>query len=185
MKKTGGIVSAMLALMCMNLYAQQKAKTPADKQPEKKVARKAFEPPVYLGLSDKWNGTLSKKDFTDLMKQGLTSKDSLGRQYKVISFLFTYAERNLYEDSVGNLVVKPDFSTTFCNGDTLPEILTRNIPASESKVNEATPGLYQRVKAGDTVYFDRISVVHYTPNTPLPPDSTAMLGRHMNFQITK
>ena len=119
------------------------------------------------------------------MKQGLTSHDSLGRTFKVIGFNFTYAERNLYEDSIGNLVVKADFSTTYCHGDTLPEILTRYIPASMSKTNEETPGFYQRVKPGDTVYFDRISVLRFTPNSPLPPDSAAILGRAMKFVITK
>lgn len=187
MNRTGSLIVALSMVACVSVFAQQKAKSAAGtKQPEQKaVPRRVLEPQVYLGNSANWGGTIQKNTFRELMKQGLTSKDSMGRQYKIISFNFTYAERNLYEDSVGNLVVKADFSTTYCHGDTLPDVLTRYIPASQSKIGEESPGIYQRVKAGDTVYFDRISVLRYTPNTPLPADSLAIMGKGMKFTIVK
>jgi hypothetical protein len=175
-------------MACASAFAQQKAKSAPDKKQAEKqqpAVRRIFEPPVYLGNSTNYGGTIPKNAFIELMKQGLTSKDSLGRLYKVSSFNFTYAERNLYEDSVGNLMVKADFSSLYCVGDTLPETITRYIPASQSRVNEETLGIYQRLKAGDTVYFDRITVLKYTPNATLAPDSTAILGRGMKFVITK
>lgn len=189
MNRTGSLIVALSAMACASVLAQQKKKNAPEKQPqqpEKTVApRKVLEPQAYLGNSANLGGNIQKTTFTDLMKQGLTAKDSLGRQYKVIGFNFTYAERNLYEDSVGNLMVKADFSTTYCHGDTLPEVLTRYIPASQSKIGEESPGIYQRVKAGDTVYFDRISLLRHTPDAPLPPDSTAILGKGMKFVIVK
>ncbi|MES2704750.1 MAG: hypothetical protein V4649_19065 [Bacteroidota bacterium] len=183
MKRTGSLFAVILLLVCINLLAQQKGKNAAAGAAPK--ARRMTVPDVYLGNSEVREGTIPKKQFSDLMKQGLTSRDSMGRTYKVVSFNFTFGERNLYEDSIGNLQIKTDFASMYCHGDTLPDVLTRYIPASQSKINEETPGFYQRVKAGDTIYFDRISVVRYTPNAPLPPESDAILGRKMKLVITK
>jgi hypothetical protein len=62
----------------------------------------------------------------------------------VTGFKFSYAARNMYEDSVGNLISVVDFNSEYCFGDTL----TPGIKTS----------LSYRTKAGDTAYFDAIDV---------------------------
>jgi hypothetical protein len=62
----------------------------------------------------------------------------------VNGFLLTYGERNLYEDSVGTLMVLTDLLTQPCDGDTLNTYVLDNIT--------------DRSKKGDTVYFDQITV---------------------------
>ncbi len=57
---------------------------------------------------------MTKQDFTRYLKQGLTSQDSLGDKYRIISFDFIYGERTLYEDSIGTLKVYTDMNTSFC-----------------------------------------------------------------------
>ncbi len=62
----------------------------------------------------------------------------------VSSFAFTYAERGVYEDSVGNPLLLTDYLTEYCLGDTLSQNIKLLLPP--------------RVKAGDTVYISDIKV---------------------------
>ena len=150
-----------------NVRAQQ-----ADKKPAKKAPVKIFAPDVYLGRTDYRWGPLAKTLVDTLLKQNITSRDSSGKTYKVISFDFTYAERKLYEDSVGNLMIIPDYLHEHCDGDTLTGDIKNN--------------LFSRTKAGDTVYFDNVLVVRFKGKTNKPmPDSTAFLAKGMKFEITK
>ncbi len=102
---------------------------------------------VFLGNSNLSDVDLriSKKVFDSLMKQGLTSRDSSGVPFQFHGFMFTYGERNLYEDSIGNLMVITDLLTEYCDGNKL----TENIAS----------GLFQRTKKGDTAYIDDIKLV--------------------------
>jgi len=97
------------------------------------------------------------------MKQGLWGRDSSNVEYKVTSFNFTYAERNVYEDSTGNPIILSDYMIEHCDGDTV----SATIAAS----------LYQRTKAGDTVYIDQITL--------LRPDSVGAMGKSLKVVIGK
>jgi hypothetical protein len=153
--------------MGITLFAQQ-AKT----QPEHAAQRKILKPTTYLGKSDNSRGALQKNTFINLMKQGLSSRDSSGKMYQVVSFDFTYAEMSLYEDSLANLIVVPDYSSNHCHGNSLPEGIADSF--------------YERIKPGDTVYMDNVLVVHYKNKNRDPlPDSTAFLAKGMKFLIVK
>ncbi len=156
MKRTYHILILLLATFAVAASAQTKDK-------EKKEVPKPKPIPVYLGHTDKSGGNISVNEFNTLVKQGLTSKDSLGREYRVDGFLLTYAERNLYEDSVGNPVWLTDFLSEICYGDSLSTFLKQNIT--------------ERSKPGDTVYFDQISVIS--------PEGRGAKGKGMRFELTR
>ena len=118
---------------------------------------------AYLGRSDYNNGDISKRTFDSLLRQGLTARDAQGTMLKVDGFTFSYAERNLYEDSVGKLMVLTDFFSEFCPGDTVSRGVSLNI--------------YYKTKPGDTAYFDNIKV--------LLPDGRPVGTKGMKFVLTK
>lgn len=157
MKRTYHILILLLALFAVHAIAQTKDKDKKDQKPKPKPI------PVYLGHTDLSNGKISVSEFKTLIKQGLTSKDSLGRPYRVDGFLLTYAERNLYEDSVGKLMWVTDFLSEICYGDSLTTFLKQNIA--------------ERSKPGDTVYFDQITVIS--------PEGKGTHGKGMRFALTK
>ena len=162
------ILFVCLAGFCLNLLAQAKNSKP----------KKLFVPPVYLGNSDYSDGPIKKTLFDSLLKQGLKSHDSLGNIYRVIGFDFSYAERNLYEDSVANLIVLTDFSSEYCPGDTISADISRSTENSES--------IYKRTKGGDTVYFDHIRLSVLPGNKILSANDTLpVLGKGMKFVIIK
>ncbi|MBN9484098.1 MAG: hypothetical protein J0H46_12135 [Bacteroidetes bacterium] len=156
-----------LTVFCMaataSLVAQSQKKEEAKAEDKSKMKPKAKPIPTYLGNSDLSSGMISKELFDSLLMQGVTSKDSAGRPYKVANFLFTYGERNLYEDSIGNPMILVDYLSEFCNGDTLTTFLKKNVP--------------ERSKAGDTVIFDQITVVS--------PEGKGASGKFMKFVLTK
>jgi hypothetical protein len=150
--------------VALSLVAQsQKKDAGDDKSKEAKPKPKVKSIPVYLGKSDLYNGTISKHLFDSLVLQGITSKDSTGKVYTVTQFGFTYAERNLYEDSVGNPIIVADYLADICFGDTLNALLKANIP--------------ERSKAGDTVFFDGIILKS--------PEGYNARGKAMKFVLTK
>jgi len=148
----------------VSLYAQEAKKNTDNKSGHKP---KLIVYPVYLGRSNYQSGPISKRTFDSLMKQGLTSRDSLGNKYRVSEFAFNYAERNLYEDSSGeNMMWLTDYLLEYCIGDTLSSSISSN--------------LYERTKAGDTIYIDHIALA----KMPVA-DSTQIFGKAMKFEITK
>jgi hypothetical protein len=155
----------LLLLVCVTsviaVWAQTAKKT-KDKTTDKPVAHKPFAY-AYLGHSSLQGGSISKHVFDSLLKQGITAKDTLGKEYKVSSFTFNYAERNLYEDSIGTLTVMTDYMLENCLGDTV----SSNVSAS----------IYDRTKAGDTVYFDNVTI--------LRADNPLALAKGMEFVIKK
>jgi hypothetical protein len=176
MKRTVNILVAVLTLVfCLDLLAQQKGK-----------AKKIFKPTVYLGQSELSGGPVKKDDFTRLLKQGLTSRDSVGDKYRIVSFDFIYGERILYEDSIGNLKVYVDYNTSYCPGDTITTDMARTVHAEQSKTGEESPGIYDRVKPGDTIYFDHIRVERLKKNSVISiSDTIPIAGRGMKFWIVK
>lgn len=146
----------LLLLVAAGLWAQTKDK--------KEVKPKVHYVPVYLGHSGITDGSnVSKAVFDSLLKQGLVAKDTGSTNYKVDGFAFTYAERNLYEDSVGKLMWVTDFLTEYCYGDTLTAFLLNNIT--------------ERSKGGDTVYFDQLTLK--------TPEGRGALGKGIRLVLTK
>ncbi|RYE22946.1 MAG: hypothetical protein EOP51_11915 [Sphingobacteriales bacterium] len=143
-KPTRYLVFALLLAATATAWAQDKKTAEKTKTAKPKVV----PVPVYLGNSNINGGKLTKQTFDSLLGQGLKGKDSSGNIYKVNGFAFTYAERNLYEDSVGNPIVVTDNLAEYCFGDTVSTFILGNI--------------HDRSKNGDTVYFDNISLT--SPN---------------------
>jgi hypothetical protein len=139
----------------INLLGQQKADSRSSGKTKGGI-KHMFMPTVYLGNSDYKGGPIQKDKFVALMKQGLTSRDSLGNKYHVVDFDFSYAEKKVYEDSMGNLMRITDFSTERCYGDTLSWNLTES--GDTLRDGEVRYGIYDRAKPGDTIYFDHIMV---------------------------
>ena len=174
-----------LVVCKVNLSAQEKSKGKTGHGPER-----IFMPGVYLGHSENKGGPIKKDASTSLMKQGLTSHDSLGNRYKVTGFDFSYAEQKLYEDSSGNMVMMTDMSAEYCPGDTLASDIAYNVHMLKSAYltdsADIPKGLYERVKPGDTLYFDHIKVIKYGKNATLSMSDTATIaGRGMKFYIVK
>jgi hypothetical protein len=158
-----------LTVVCMaiafSLIAQSQNKNAKgdDDKAKSKTKPKPKPIPVYLGKSDKDGGLISYRLFNELLAQGLSSKDSAGKIFKVTSFMLNYGERNLYEDSVGNPLIITDYMAEMCDGDTLTTFLKNNIT--------------ERSKPGDTVYFEQILVK--------APEGYAAHGKTMKFVLTK
>jgi len=180
----------LLVITGLNLSAQQKKTDSKATQPNK--ASHIFKPTVYLGHSEYIGGPIKKDIFCNLMRQGLTSHDSLGNKYRIVGFDFGYAERNLYEDSLGNLMPMTDFSYEHCFGDTLTVDISHNNSTAISNYLDGTPdssdisrSIYNRAKPGDTIYFEKVLVAKYINATQSRPDSDAILGRSLKFWIVK
>jgi hypothetical protein len=168
MKRTAKFIFICAGLcLAVSLWAQSnKAKTISTSG--KDSSNKFHKPPTYpvfLGKSDISGAelTVPKAQFDALMKQGLTAKDSSGQPMKFHGFVFTYGERQLYEDSVGNLIVLTDLLTEYCFGDTLSSNITRS--------------LFERTKKGDTAYIDDIQLVDI--------NGKSKIGRSMRIVLTK
>ena len=181
-----------LLMTGIQVGAQQKGKEKGTPATGDKKAHHIFLPPVYLGNSDYTHGPLKKDVLNNLLKQGLTSHDSLGNRYRIVGFDFGYAERKLYEDSVGNLLPMTDYLSQHCKGATLPADLTEtkntaitNYLDGAPDSSDVTRGIYERIKTGDTLYFDNVLVAKYMNATESRPDSSAILARGMKFWIVK
>lgn len=129
-----------MTLLIGALVAWQAMAGEGDKEQKKKP--KIVPIPVYFGNSDIDSGLVPKQVFDSLLKQGLTSRDSNGRVYNVNSFMFTYCERNLYEDSVGNPIILTDYLSEFCMKGKLEDYQLESI-------------LYKS-KRGDTLIIEKI-----------------------------
>ena len=173
------IISTLFLTGCLwafTLTAQKKGgkkvvvprvKIAADTVQEAKQA-KNFLPDVFLGHSDFKGGVIKKSRFDSLLKQGLFSHDESGNRYQILDFNFTYGERNLYEDSLANLQVITDYLLEYCPGDTV----SRGISST----------IYERTKAGDTIFIDKIHVARLRDNQP---DSVTILGRPLKCVVVK
>ncbi len=153
---------------------------------------KVFKPPVYLGHSQFAGGPIKKDMFSDLLRHGLTSQDSLGNKYKVIGFNFGYAERNLYEDSVGNLISMMDYSNEYCPGDTISLDISRTTTTDIKDYLDGNPdnndisrSIYSRAKPGDTIYFDQIHVAKFLNAAQTQLSSDIIFGRSFKCWIVK
>ncbi|OJW77625.1 MAG: hypothetical protein BGO69_07320 [Bacteroidetes bacterium 46-16] len=161
-----GNMILVLLLLCFaaGLNAQGIKKPDDGKKPAKKDTSSVPYIPVYLGHSDKRGGLISKSDFDMLLKQGISSRDSSGNEFNIVGFTFSYVQRNLYEDSVGRLMIVPDYLSEYCTGDTLTPAVSNNI--------------YAITKQSDTAYFDDILLRRRK-------DGMGAYGKGMKFILTK
>jgi hypothetical protein len=167
-----------LLAIALDLAAQQSAtnkkgaKT-TEKTPAKSTGTHKFFviPRTYIGGTYS-GGPITKIEFDQLLKKGFTAHDTLGNNYRIVGFDFTYAERNLYEDSIGNLQVLVDYLNEYCPGDTVSTGISNSI--------------YDRIKPGDTVFIDHVQLRALPGNTLFSPgDSLALSGKGMKCVIVK
>jgi hypothetical protein len=130
-----GIVAHSLTALTAGAQADKKQAT------EKQQQQAAMLDTAYLGHSTLTGGTIPKKTFDSLALQGITISNAMGQ---VKGFSFSYAERNLYEDSIGNSIILVDLLSEYCPGDSLSAAVRKTLSA--------------RTKKGDTAYFDNIKV---------------------------
>jgi len=140
----------------------------AGNKPAAEKPKRIFMPQAYLGNTNYKGGALQKDVLGGLLKERVTSRDSLGNSYKVVGFEFVYAERMLYEDSVGNLLVEFDYLSEYCPGDTLSAGIKSSI--------------FDRIKEGDTAYFNRIDVLKTSPGQS---GGDIIMGKGMKFAVIK
>lgn len=106
----------------------------------------------YMGDKQTQSGTITKDQFDKLIKMPLIAIDNNGKEWRVTDFTFTYAERALYQDTLGNPLITTDYFTTSCPDGKLGDDWIKNIT--------------ERSKVGDTAYFDRITTVDSTSSRP-------------------
>lgn len=157
MKNTRHIIWILCTVaLCANLYAQQKPKTVRGAKPAAQTGEKApaklYRPKVYMGNSEYSGGDIKRSVFDSLMAQGIRAQDSTGRRYLVLDFVLNYAERNMYEDSAGYLMVMTDLSSMQIKGDRIDAGLASS--------------LKERIKGGDTMFIERIRLATIPPAKP-------------------
>jgi hypothetical protein len=159
MKRIAFLLLVMISLSAVSceVSAQQVIAT-FDKDPRKDTVNRNITYPVVLGASQLSGGYIGKQLFDSLLQQGVQAADSGN---KIAGFVFNYMERNIYEDSVGNIIPVTDLLMEYCPGS----FLTPNVAAS----------IYTRTKRGDTAFFDDIRVVL--------PDGKEGRGKGMKFVI--
>ncbi len=132
MKKSIGYIIFMLIGITSLVFAQQKER-------KRNVLPKST---TYFSGGEIGEGVLSKKIFDSLITAPLIVKDSLGKEFPVYSYLFTYVERKIYEDSTGRPFIHPDYISSNSDKGTLPSQFENYI--------------LEHSKGGDTVYISNV-----------------------------
>lgn len=115
-----------------------------EKDKDKKKKPKPVPVAVYLANTNIDSAAIRKPLFDSLIKQGFTSRDSNGRVFEVKGFKFTFCERNLYEDSLGNPMIVTDYLSEY---------------SFDSKfMDYQQDALIRRAKPGDTVFIENITL---------------------------
>jgi hypothetical protein len=147
MKRASVIIGSLLG--CMLFFAATARNENTDLK-EKKAPKGV---PVVLG-SSATGGAVKKQVFDSLVHQHLRSDSG-----EVTGFSFFLVEYGIYEDSIGNLIRVRDVYSEYCFGDSLTTGLRRSIT--------------ERVKRGDTAWFERIKV--------LTPYGREVMGEPLRF----
>ena len=161
----------LLVTFGVSLWAQQKGAKPPVKtegNTAKSNKKSLYMPVVTIGRSGYSGGLIKADQFKSILKDGLKSQDSTGQMLKVVSFNFTYGERGFFEDSAGEIHMMMDLMSEFCIGDTI-----------SSNVGGV---IYERVKAGDTIYFSQIALEKRWPKAN---KTDTFLGKSFKCAITK
>ena len=155
-KLVWGIAAVTVAF---SVYAQK----PAVKKPAAKSKLVVPSVATYLANTSMSGGMIGKRTFDSLIRRGISARDSAGKAWKVQGFQFTYAERGIYEDSVGNAIMTTDYLTEYCFGDTLSRNISLILPS--------------KTKPGDTVFVERVKVIR--------PAGGEAVGKPMRFILTR
>lgn len=140
MKRGAYIVLLLLAGAAVAAYADEKDQ---DKDAKKKKAEPPVVP-VYVAGTDISTASMKVQLFDSLIQKGFAGRDSNGKAYDVKQFMFTYCERNLYEDSVGNPLILTDYLSEY---------------AMDSKFNPyQLASLRSHAKPGDTLIIEKIKL---------------------------
>lgn len=115
-----------------------------DQAKDKKRQPKPVPLSVYFGSSHIDSAAVKKPLFDSLITQELTCTDSNGRVFNVTQFRFTFCERVLYEDSVGNPLLLTDYHAEFAIDNKLDDF-QRDV-------------LLRRAKPGDTLIIEKITL---------------------------
>lgn len=99
---------------------------------------------VTLGNSAIGDSVMTPEEFNRRVQEGLKVANPQFPDARVQAFDFTYLERNIYEDSVGNFILVVDELTERCTGDTFSTV--------------ARGAMLSRAKAGDTAVFDNMQL---------------------------
>jgi len=101
-----------ILILCTAFYAvAQKGKTTIQKSSIEITNKKPKTIWAYWGDNTYGDKNITKRVFDSLIKTPLQSVDSSKKTYNVLSFDMVLAERNLYEDSIGNAIIVPDYSS--------------------------------------------------------------------------
>lgn len=130
----------LLLAFAGGLVAQTTKNQPKEK---KKIVHRGSS---YLAGGNIGSGTISKRVFDSLISLPLVAKDTMGYERQVVDFVFSFAERGLYEDSTGRPMIVTDYLSVNCPGGKLPE--------------EWIKMLHDRSKRGDTVYVDEVMAIY-------------------------
>jgi hypothetical protein len=154
----------LLAVGCSVIFyqgraQQRKAAKGRTQSGARTVVKKLPQVDVFLTGTSIAYEVISKRLFDSLAKKRLY----VPAGGTVQGFTFTYAEHNLYEDSVGNPLRITDYLVEYCLGDTL----SAGIRSS----------LFDRTKPGDTAYFSDIKV--------MLPSGQQATGKTIVFPISR
>lgn len=100
---------------------------------------------VTLGNTSIGDSVMTPEEFNRRVAEGMRVKNPEFPDAKVNGFDFTYLERNIYEDSVGNFIPVVDVLTERCPGDTFTHV--------------AINAMKYRAKAGDTAVFNNMQLL--------------------------
>jgi hypothetical protein len=101
-----------ILILCTTFLAYaQKSKTTIQKSSVETTNKKTKTIWAYWGDNTYGDKNMTKRVFDSLIKTPLQSVDSSKKTYSVLSFDMVLTERNLYEDSIGNAIIVPDYSS--------------------------------------------------------------------------
>ena len=161
------VAIVVFLLMCNLAAVAQKTTNGA-----KPIARKLLLPQAYFAHTNFSGGVVKKDTLSKMLRKGIAVRDSVGNSYKVHGFEFGYAERGWFDDSAANPILVVDYLTEYCLGDTLSGGITSSI--------------YDRLKPGDTLFINRVSVYRRPTNTATATtEDDVILSKGIKCVITK
>ncbi len=120
----------------------------------------------FLGDKITQSGKLPVEQFKAFMNQPVYVKDSTGKEFRAYDYTFTYAERGLFQDSLGSPIVVTDYFSTTCPGGQMSQDWIQLFG--------------DRVKPGDTAFIDQITVIDSSGKKP-----TIFVAAPLKIVLTK
>lgn len=159
-------IVVFLLLCSLAVFAQKTTKG------AKPTTRKLLLPQAYFASTNFSGGVVKRDTLSKMLRKGIAVRDSAGNAYKVHGFEFGYAERGWFDDSAANPILTIDYLTEYCMGDTLSGGVKSSI--------------YDRLKPGDTLFINRVSVYRRPTNTGNEAtEDDVILSKGIKCVITK